>query len=92
MSVLTSRDNPRVRRWRELVRDARARRKAGRVLIEGEHLVQAFRAAGGRIEELILSKTGVEKFSGLSEKASVVLSDAVFRSIADTKTPAGIAA
>lgn len=92
MSVITSRDNPRVRRWRELVRDARARRKARRALIEGEHLVQAFEAAGGRIEELILSKTGMDKFPGRTGKAPVVLSDAVFRLIADTETPAGIAA
>jgi len=92
MSVITSRDNPRVRRWLELVRDARARRKAGRVLIEGEHLVRACRAAGGRIEALVLSKTGMEKFSGLAGQAPVVLSDAVFRSIAATETPAGIAA
>ena len=42
MSIITSRDNPRVRRWRDLVRDARERRKEKRVLIEGEHLVAAF--------------------------------------------------
>jgi hypothetical protein len=58
MPLLTSRDNPRVRRWRELSRDARTRRKEKKALIEGEHLVAAFLNAGGKVEALILSKSG----------------------------------
>lgn len=95
MTVITSRDNPRVRRWRALARDARARRKEKRALVEGEHLVAAFLDAGGRIEELILAKSAAPQFAALSKrcaKAPVVLADAVFRAIADTDAPAGIAA
>ena len=95
MIVITSRANPRVHRWRALARDARLRRKEKRALIEGEHLVEACLDSGGGLEELILSKSGVARFGALAKRCArpaVVLSDAVFRTIADTETPAGIAA
>ena len=97
MSVITSRDNPHVRRWRELTRDARARRKQRRVMIEGENLVAAFLQSGKTVENLILSKTGSGRsdFAELAKrsgKSPAVLADAVFRSIVDAEAPAGIAA
>ena len=95
MTAITSRDNPRVRRWRKLAHDARARRKEMRALIEGEHLVAACLDAGFGIEELILSKSAAAKFTALAErfqKAPLVLSDSVFGSVVDAETPGGIAA
>jgi TrmH family RNA methyltransferase len=95
MSLIASRDNPRVRRWRELARDGRQRRKEKRMLIEGEHLVVAFLDSGGKVKELILSKSASARFAALARRAgkpAVVLADAVFNAIADTGTPAGIAA
>ena len=96
MSAITSRDNPRVRRWQKLVRDARERRKQKRALIEGEHLVAAFLDAGGKIEELILSKTAAARIrcpgEAIRKDARACCADAVFRSIADTESPSGIAA
>ena len=95
MSIIVSRGNPRVRRWQELARDSRARRKEKRALIEGEHLVAAFLDAGKEIEALILSESARQKFGALvkrSGKTPVVLSDSVFNSIADTEEPTGIAA
>jgi TrmH family RNA methyltransferase len=94
MTVITSRANPRVTRWRALMREARERRSRKRALIEGEHLVAACLDAGWKLETLLLSKSAVARFQGLERRAgpAVVLADAVFRSIADTETPAGIAA
>jgi RNA methyltransferase, TrmH family len=95
MTVITSRDNPRVRRWQALVLDARERRNEGRALIEGEHLVAAFLDAGGKVEALILNKSRAGDFKVLAKrcgKIPVVLADSVFRAIADTETPAGVAA
>jgi TrmH family RNA methyltransferase len=97
MSVLTSRDNPRVRRWRELTCDASERRTQRRAIIEGEHLVLAFLQSGRTVESLMLSKTassrsGVIALVKRSGKAPAVLADPVFRSIVDLETPAGIAA
>jgi TrmH family RNA methyltransferase len=95
MSAITSRDNPRVRRWRALAGDARLRRKEKRALIEGAHLVAAFLDSGGRLEALILSKSALAKFEPLSKRAGVtpvVVSDSLFRSIVDVESPSGIAA
>jgi len=97
MNVLRSRANPRVRRWSRLVRDAKARRAQARALIEGPRLVGACLAAGGAIEELLVSQSamGKKEISALVDRAGgevIVLSDAVFRSVVDTETPQGVAA
>ena len=97
MSVITSRDNPRVRRWRDLTRDARERRKQGRAIIEGENLIVSFLESGGEVESLMLSKAASNRpeFVALATQsgtAPTVLSDQLFRSIVDVETPAGIAA
>jgi len=55
MTALSSRGNPRVRRWLGLVRDARRRRQEGRALIEGAHLLGAYLDAGGRPDSVIVS-------------------------------------
>ena len=94
MSVITSRANPRVKRWRALGQDARERRKLGRALIEGEHLVTACLQAGWKLEMLILSKSSFGRFEMLAKQAdaTTVLADAVFRAFSDTEAPSGIAA
>ena len=97
MSVICSRANPRVRRWRRLVEDAGERRREKLAIIEGVHLVTAFLDARGTPEALMVSESGQRKREIASilqraGKAPAVLADAVFRSIADTDAPAGIAA
>ncbi|MGH8765775.1 MAG: TrmH family RNA methyltransferase [Burkholderiales bacterium] len=93
MTTITARTNARVRRWRELVRDARARRREKSLLIEGEHLVAACLDAGRPIKEMIVSKSaGFDAIAARSGRIPVVLSDAVFQSIADAAAPAGVLA
>ena len=97
MSAITSRDNPRLRRWRELVRDAAARRSERSAGVEGAHLVAACLESGIPIKSLMLSKSGAERpeLAALAERAGkpqTLLSDALFRQFSDTETPAGIAA
>ena len=97
MSVISSQANPRVRRWRELARDAQARREHGSAIIEGPNLISACLNSGSGIRSLILSSSGADRleFAGIVRRSGmtpVVLSDAVFRFLADTETPAGIAA
>jgi TrmH family RNA methyltransferase len=97
MTVLRSRDNPRVRRWRKLGTDARERRREGRVLVEGAHLVAACLDAGVAPVALLVVEgaQGRDEVAGLVRRAAVdpvVLSDAAFASLAGTETPAGIAA
>lgn len=74
--MITSKDNPRVRRWAKLVRDARFRRSERRAVVEGPHLVAL--------------ATPVVVFG--TREAPVLLSESVFRSIVDVPTPQGIAA
>lgn len=97
MTVLRSRENPRVKRWRELTHDASARRKHRAAILEGAHLVTAALNAGNPIKVLILSASGAEKAELASlvrhyGKTPVLVSDAVFRAIADAQAPSGIAA
>jgi TrmH family RNA methyltransferase len=95
MSAITSRDNPRVRRWRALASDARLRRRERRALIEGEHLVAACLDSGKKVEALIVGKSGLARYESLAKRAAdalVVVSDAVFRTMVEVETPSGIAA
>ena len=97
MSVISLRTNPRVRRWRALMRDAQARREHGSAMIEGPNLVSACLNSGSGIRSLILSSSGADRseFADIvrrSGRMPAVLSEAVFRYISDTDTPAGIAA
>jgi TrmH family RNA methyltransferase len=97
MPFLTSRNNRLVKRWRELGRDPRARRKERAAIIEGAHLVAACLNSGSPVRSLILSRSGAEKAELASlvrhyGKAPVVVADGVFRAIADTESPVGIAA
>lgn len=97
MTVLRSSDNPRVRRWRKLAADARVRRSEARALIEGAHMVAACLDAGVAPAALLVSEQaeGRAEIRSLLRRAGgepVVLSEAVFRAIADAETPSGIAA
>jgi len=97
MSAITSRDNPRLRRWRDLVRDAAVRRSEKCALVEGTHLVAACLDSRTPIKTLLLSKTGAARpelalLAKRSGRTAVLLPDALFRLIADTETPSGIAA
>ncbi len=97
MSVLRSRDNPRVRRWHALAHDARSRRSEHCALIEGAHLLSAYLDSGARPKALIVSESGLARtdisaLAGRAGPAPVVLPDALFRWVADAVTPAGLAA
>jgi RNA methyltransferase, TrmH family len=97
MSVLRSRDNARVRRWRALGHDASARRTERCALLEGVHLLSAYLDAGLRPRAVIVSESGLRnpEIAALVRRAGatpVTLGDALFRWIADVVTPAGLAA
>jgi len=97
VSLLRSRDNPRVRRWHALAHDARARRAERCALIEGAHLLAAYLDAGARPNAVLVSETGLAsaEIAALARRAGaspVTLPDALFRWVADTVAPAGLAA
>jgi TrmH family RNA methyltransferase len=93
--VITSRDNPKVKRWVRLVQDARARRREGKALVEGPHLVSEALHAGIEPLALLVSESGLAKDEVkalLGKRPPVILKDGVFRAISDTEAPQGIAA
>jgi TrmH family RNA methyltransferase len=87
VSVLTSKDNPKVKRWMKLATDARFRRSEKRALIEGPHLIEAALQRGLKL--LAVMATEEAQTPGLKP---IVVSRGVLRAIVDTDTPQGIAA
>ncbi len=97
MTVLRSRDNPRLRRWQRLSRDSRLRRAERRTLIEGPHLLAAYLESGAAPLAVIVSESGsaraeIGALVRRTGRTPVMLGDALFRQIADAETPMGVAA
>jgi RNA methyltransferase, TrmH family len=59
MPRITSRDNPRLSEAMRLIASSRERRKAGRCVLEGEHLVTAYWQRHGVPETLILAEAAL---------------------------------
>lgn len=99
MKSLTSRDNPFFRQLIKLEDSVRQRRAVGLTLLDGIHLISAYRLALGPPKTLIVSESGCENMEIkrlLAEQEAdvdmVVLSDVLFREVSPVKTPTGIMA
>lgn len=98
MKHITSRDNPTYKLLRDLSESARERRKLGRAILDGLHLVEAFMRFVGAPELLAVSERGrgqgeIQAFLGAHPAANVViLSDTLFKEISPVATPAGLLA
>lgn len=95
---IASRDNPLFKELLRLTESSRQRRRAGQTLLEGVHLVESLRAAGGVPDRLVISESGsqVEEIARLLEANPGVpvtaLPDRLFQEISQLETPAGILA
>lgn len=94
MSALTSKDNPKVKRWIRLAGDARYRRTEKRALIEGPHLLAAALQHGVRPLTVLVTEEGAAnaEIAALLPANAVLLGKGVFRAIVDSDTPQGVAA
>ena len=94
MTSLTSRDNPKVKRWIRLAGDARYRRSEKRALIEGPHLLAAALQHGIRPVAVLVTEEGAAnaEIAALLPANAVMLGKGVFRAIVDSDTPQGVAA
>ena len=97
MSVLSSRDNPKVRHWRKLSDDARYRSRERRALIEGPHLLAA--ALHHRLTPVAILATEkgaadpeIGALIARSGARPVLVTEALLRSVVDVETPQGVAA
>jgi TrmH family RNA methyltransferase len=98
MKLISSRDNTIYKKLHRLADDARECRKQGRTLIDGPHLVAAYREQLGLPETLLLSEsgTGREEIQRLVEAHAdteiLVLKDALFKTLSGVDSPVGVAA
>jgi TrmH family RNA methyltransferase len=96
MKTITSNENPRFRALLKLAQSARERRTSGLSLLDGVHLVAAYREHIGKPAEIALSPGGLENAEVTKLLASmpgvdaVVYSDALFRQLSSVATPTGI--
>jgi RNA methyltransferase, TrmH family len=95
VTVIRSRDNPRVKRWAKLLTEPALRRSEKKAIIEGPHLVAEALQAGLEPLALIVSETGLKRAAVralIGKREPVVLGDHVFGIVAQAETPPGIAA
>ncbi len=94
MKQISSADNPRFRALLKLVQSSRERRLAGKSLLDGVHLVEAYKAHLGWPEQLVVSREGAEKAEIVSLLTdcpdAVLLSDNLFRLLSSVATPTGV--
>lgn len=98
MKHIVSRDNADFRRLKKLSASARARRKSGRILLDGIHLIETYTQGLGSPDEIIVSQTGLARaeiarfLDGAQNAAAIVLADALFGELATVDAPTGIMA
>jgi len=93
-----SRENALFKHLSRLAASARERRTRGATLLDGPHLVQAYRDAGGNADAIVVSESAYARdelrrlFEEAPARARAILSDRLFESIAQVTTPTGIMA
>lgn len=95
MKLIQSRDNPFYKGLKRLAESGRERRKTGRTLLDGVHLVDAYEKAYGPVESLIVAESalaGGEIAAYAEGRESVILADALMRDIGLVDTPSGLLA
>ena len=95
MKLLSSRDNAFFRQLKKLAESGRERRKTGRTLLDGLHLVQSYETVFGGVESLVLSESALanpEISDRVAGRDAIVLSDALMRDLGLVDTPSGILA
>lgn len=97
MLRITSRQNPRLRDAARLVASARDRRKAGRCVLEGEHLVEVYGERVGAPETLVvaepfLDRPGVAALARRFHDRTLVVASALFHEMAVLPAEVGVLA
>ena len=98
MKRITSRDNPTFKGLKSLSEDAREQRRLGMTLLDGCHLIAAYRDKIGLPERLILSEHGAQQAEiqalcdSLPEVDKLLLRDSLFRELSGLAAPTGICA
>lgn len=94
---ITSAENPKFKRLVKLQQSSRERRKAGRSLLDGVHLVAAYLEHAGEPEEIVVAQGAlahpeVQALVARASRDPLVISDGLFRSLSTLVTPTGVLA
>jgi len=96
MKLIQSRDNVFFKSLKRLAESGRERRKTGQTLLDGVHLVEAYEAAFGSVDTLIVAESaalaGGEVARFVEGRETVVLADALMRDLGLVDTPSGLLA
>jgi TrmH family RNA methyltransferase len=99
VKLIVSRDNSQFKALRKLALSARERRKSGRTLLDGVHLIAAHAERFGAPEALVIAASAQGRpevqalLENMAERVSlVILGDALFQELAPVDTPTGIVA
>jgi TrmH family RNA methyltransferase len=97
MLRITSRQNPRLKEAAGLIASARDRRKAGRCVLEGEHLVEVYAQRVGAPETLVLAESflerpGVAALARRFDERALIVPNALFHEMAVLPAEVGVLA
>jgi TrmH family RNA methyltransferase len=95
MKLIQSRDNPFFKSLKRLAESGRERRKSGRTLLDGVHLLEAYEAVHGPVETLVVAESareGGEIAAHVAGRDVVVLADTLMRDLGLVDTPSGLLA
>ncbi|PKO94205.1 MAG: RNA methyltransferase [Betaproteobacteria bacterium HGW-Betaproteobacteria-10] len=95
MKLIQSRDNPFFKGMKRLAESGRERRKTGRTLLDGVHLVEAYEVVHGPVETLIVAESSMnadEIGAYIEGREIVVLADSLMRDLGLVDTPSGLLA
>ena len=98
MKRIASRDNSAFKALKKLTQRGRERRKAGRIVLDGMHLIESYSERFGLPNEVLVSDTGLRRaeiahYVEIHPMLAVVaLTDALFAELATVDTPSGIMA
>ena len=90
VQTITSRDNPLLKRIRQLVRDPGAYRKVGQIWLEGDHLIRALQARGQAPSVVVFCESkwpSSQIYVDVSATKIVVIPDALMRELSALDAP-----
>jgi TrmH family RNA methyltransferase len=95
MPRITSRDNPRLKRAARLIGSSRDRRKTGRCVLEGAHVIAAYRARYGAPETLIVAESSLadpairDLRSCMPESGTLIVAESAWLELAQVPVAVG---
>ena len=98
MKLVSSRDNADYKALKKLTESGRERRKAGRIVLDGMHLVEAYQTVYGVPDQIVVSTSGALRaeiaawLASFPQTKVIVLEDALFATLSEVETPSGILA